>query len=153
MVFKAGLRETYLTLACSNLKTPHDWLLGRIALAIGNVYFDAQPQIKYRLHSDNSIGKRSLGSLHNLRIGLILKHDPYYIHEYKSILSKVKPNSIAGSETFRILSNFTTRSRLLFLLPSVRLRFNPIINWAFKILLISGFIPYFLQSSKGKFDA
>lgn len=150
MVFKANLRNEYLKIDCRDFKMPHDWLIGRIALATGEIHFDIRSHLKYRIHSNNATGKRSIASLSTLRIGFLSKVDPFFLREYKLLHLQLSQVNSTGIKTRKLLNDVSSVSRLSYSFSPFRLRLNPKLNWIFKIFLLFGAVPYFKEVTEGQ---
>ena len=143
LIFDQRLRMQFLGIDTHGFQMPHDWLLARIALAIGLVYVDSDAQIIYRLHSSNVTGKRVFTDLKYLRLTSISTASNYYLYEYERLLGHLADSKIESLQTSLILSRIINKSRILQKKKILSFRSNPWLNLFFIFFVLLNLVPSF----------
>ena len=148
MVFNSILRKKFLEIDSSDLNMPHDWLIGRLALAVAKVHLDIRSQILYRIHSNNDTGRRSIERFRRLRLSRASKLTAFFLDEYLILLKRIQGKNLNGQMTLRYLSDLQSNSRYSLSLNSAQLRSNPYENLIFNITLKISLILFFVPADR-----
>ena len=134
------LTGMYLSSGCDDVSW-HDWWVALIAYSVGTVVFDNEPTLLYRRTGSNvSPTGSSPIALLKYRINYFLKSK--HLEGIKQQINKLSSlyGSQMDSETYKLVSTFTSNARIAKAVYPASLRQNKIDELALRLLLLAGLL-------------
>jgi hypothetical protein len=113
----------------------HDWLMLLSVQTTGRIYFGSQPEVRYRLHSQNAIGRPSIFKLSRMRRIISPTPHPAVVQFMRVMENLLIKGYVLPEFTQSVFDSFS-KNKVNLLLFRMPLRMNKIEDKVYKLYLV-----------------